>query len=101
MNRFRLALSYLLMIIFAFALVGAMALAAGSRHRTASQGAPRVDSRSFEFTYQVHFPATPGSPGPVHLWIPYPTNKDAYQTPAASVAITENIPHAIGRDSEY
>lgn len=101
MNRSCLAVSSTLVTVFAILLVGVAALAAHSHRATASSASSALDSRSFEFAYQVHFPATPGSPAPVHLWIPYPTNKDAYQTPASSVAITENIPHAIGHDSEY
>jgi transglutaminase-like putative cysteine protease len=62
---------------------------------------PATDSRTFEFNYQVHFPATAGATGPVHLWIPYPTKADVYQTPATAVAITESVRHTMGRDSEY
>jgi transglutaminase-like putative cysteine protease len=101
MNRSRLAVPSTLVTVFAILLVGVAALAARSHRATAPSASPALDLRSFEFTYQAHFPATPGSQAPVHLWIPYPTNKDAYQTPASSVAITENIPHAIGHDSEY
>jgi len=58
-------------------------------------------SRTFEFNYQVHFPATPGANAPVHLWVPYPTAADVHQTPAASVSITEDVPHSMGHDAEY
>jgi transglutaminase-like putative cysteine protease len=58
-------------------------------------------SRTLEFSYQVHFPATPGANVPVHLWIPYPAATDVHQTPASSVSITGGVPHAMGHDSEY
>ena len=61
-----------------------------------------LGSRTFEFSYHVQFPATPdAAAGSVNLWLPYPTKTDVYQTPAASVSITENVAHTIGREPEY
>jgi transglutaminase-like putative cysteine protease len=74
---------------------------APQRRRAIAASAPGADSRTFEFSYQVHFPATSGATGPVHLWVPYPTKVDVYQAPATSVSITESVRHTTGRDSEY
>src|SRR5262249_21148894 len=43
-----------------------------------------LTSRTFELSYQVHFPASPGSSGPVNLWIPLPTRKDPHQVTATN-----------------
>jgi transglutaminase-like putative cysteine protease len=76
-------------------------LAPHGRSVAADSPPPAPDSRTFEFNYQVHFPATPDAQGAVHLWIPYPTKLDVHQTPASDVSITEEVRHAIGRDPEY
>jgi transglutaminase-like putative cysteine protease len=78
-----------------------VAVAAHRGLAVSADSTPATDSRTFEFNYQVHFPATAHATGPVHLWIPYPTKADVYQTPATAVAITENVRHTMGRDSEY
>jgi transglutaminase-like putative cysteine protease len=95
MHRFRLALVSTLVVS------SAMVIGARCARTVVSASGSTPDSRIFEFSYQVHFPASSAVNGPVHLWIPYPTEADPYQTPATSVFITENIPHAIGRDAEY
>jgi transglutaminase-like putative cysteine protease len=56
-------------------------------------------SRSFEFTYQVHFPATENPAGPVRLWIPLP-QADGYQD-VSSLRIESPVAYSQGRDSEY
>jgi transglutaminase-like putative cysteine protease len=78
-----------------------VAVAAHRGLAVSADSTPATDSRTFEFNYQVHFPAAADATGPVHLWIPYPTKADVYQTPATAVAITENVRHTMGRDSEY
>ena len=95
MPRLRLALSLLLI---AFIAVG---LGARSGRTAAVASSPALDSRKFEFTYQAHFPATPGVTGPVHLWVPYPARGDHYQTQATAVSITENVKHKLGEEPEY
>lgn len=94
MTRFQAILSSLLVACL-------VAVLASHRNHVAAASVPALDSRTFEFNYQVHFPATPGAAGPVHLWIPYPAKLDAYQTPATDVSITGNVRHAMGHDSEY
>ena len=94
MKRFPIVLSSILIAILAVVVAfrGSRAVAAASAGSS---------SRTFEFTYQVHFPATSDATEPVHLWIPYPTKLDPYQTAATNVSITENVRHAVGRDPEY
>lgn len=84
-----------------FLVVLAAAFSARSARMAAAESASPLDSRTVEFVYQVHFPATPGVAGPAHLWIPTPARTDSYQTPAVSVTITGNVKHAIGHDPEY
>jgi transglutaminase-like putative cysteine protease len=95
MNRLSIFVSSALIAGFGVGLVlhGTRASAAAS--------AATSDSRTFEFSYQVHFPATVDAKGPVNLWIPYPTKLDMYQTPASGVSITENVRHTVGHDPEY
>jgi transglutaminase-like putative cysteine protease len=56
-------------------------------------------SRSFEFTYQVHFPATENPADTVRLWIPLP-QADGYQD-LGSLHIDSPVAFAQGADSEY
>jgi len=65
----------------------------------ASADSAAMASRSFEFTYQVHFPATENPAGPVRLWIPLP-QPDGYQD-VSSLHIDSPVPYSQGRDSEY
>lgn len=95
MTRFPIILSSLLIAVLG------VALAVHGSHTVAALSTPAPGSRTFEFNYQVHFPATSDAKGTVHLWIPYPTKLDVYQTPATGVTITENVRHAVGRDPEY
>lgn len=64
-----------------------------------SVSAPETAARSFEFTYLVHFPATPSSAGSVRLWIPLPQS-DGYQDLSA-LHIDSSVPFSQGRDPEY
>jgi transglutaminase-like putative cysteine protease len=95
MTRLQAALLSSLLIAFFGMALGAHA------HLTNASSVTAADSRTFEFSYQVHFAPTTGARGTAHLWIPYPTRLDAYQTPARDVSITGNIKHTIGRDPEY
>jgi transglutaminase-like putative cysteine protease len=97
-TRFGLVPFSLFVVVIATTAIG---LAAHGRRTTGAVAVPDSRSRTFEFTYQAHFPATSGVTGPVHLWVPYPTKLDAYQTPATGVSLTETVPHAIGHDPEY
>jgi transglutaminase-like putative cysteine protease len=56
-------------------------------------------TRSFEFTYQVHFPATENPAGPVRLWIPLP-QRDGYQD-LSNLHIESAVAYSKGQDSEY
>jgi transglutaminase-like putative cysteine protease len=56
-------------------------------------------SRSFEFTYQVHFPAMPNPGGAVRLWLPLPQN-DGYQN-VRSLHIDSPVKYAQLEDREY
>jgi transglutaminase-like putative cysteine protease len=94
-TRFQIILSSLLIAVLG------VALTVHGSHAVAALSVPAPESRTFEFDYQVHFPATPDAKGAVHLWIPYPTKLDVYQTPATGVMITEDVRHAVGRDPEY
>lgn len=89
---------HVLLVLLSF--VAAVGVVANAR-RTAALSAPQQDSRTFEFSYQVHFPASSNIAGPVNLWIPSPTKADPYQTTASAVSVTENVRHTTGRDPEY
>jgi transglutaminase-like putative cysteine protease len=68
--------------------------------RTTSAVSPSERSvRSFDFTYQVHFPATKNPAGPVRLWIPLPL-PDGYQDLSA-LHIDSPVTFSRGRDPEY
>ncbi len=64
-----------------------------------ADSAAAMASRSFEFTYQVHFPATENPAGRVRLWIPLP-QADGYQD-LGSLHIDSSAAYTQGRDSEY
>src|SRR5580700_7827650 len=64
-----------------------------------ADSAPAMASRAFEFTYQVHFPATGNPGGPVRLWLPLP-QPDGYQDVSA-LHIDSPAAYSQGRDSEY
>jgi transglutaminase-like putative cysteine protease len=95
MTRLRFVLLSLLIAIVA------VGLATRNGRTAAASATPSLDARTIEFSYQVHFPATPGVTAPVHLWIPAPTRIDSYQTPPSAMSIAENVKHTIGRDPEY
>jgi transglutaminase-like putative cysteine protease len=66
-------------------------------------------SRTFEFTYQVQFPAMPEASGPAELWIPEPVLHDAQQEVAADaggardagVRITSAVAYESQVEPEY
>jgi hypothetical protein len=93
MTRLRLALSS----IFAFVLVAVVGVHA--KHRAAPEAVGAVPTRSFEFTYQVHVPASADSAGPTHLWIPLP-QADGYQD-IRDLRIDSPVSYVQGRDPEY
>src|SRR6267378_8630186 len=93
MTRFRLVLSSILV----FALVAAVAVHAGRGSGVEPAGTMPV--RSFEFTYQVHVPASADPGGPTHLWIPLP-QADGYQD-IRSLHIDGPVSYSHGRDAEY
>ena len=91
-------------------LLAVLALSAGALYSSAAKPtAPTVPSRTFQFSYQVHFPATPGSAGPVYLWIPSPAVGDAHQRIVASdgqpasadVRVVSDAPSTSGTDPQY
>src|SRR5438309_10591414 len=94
MTRFRLVLSS----TFLLALVVVVAAHARRWTDTETTGAA-VPTRSFEFTYQVHVPASADSAGSTRLWIPLP-QADAYQE-VRSLHIDSPVWYAQGRDVEY
>jgi transglutaminase-like putative cysteine protease len=98
MKRLRVLVSAILLAAMGAAIV---AIAAQENQTVSGDSNATAGTRTFEFSYQVHFPATADATGPVHLWIPYPTKLDVYQTPATNVSISENVRHANGRDKEY
>jgi transglutaminase-like putative cysteine protease len=80
------------------ALVCLICVAHHSTAVTADSVAPAA-ARSFEFTYQVHFPATENPGGPVRLWLPLP-QADGYQD-VSILHIDSPAAYSQGRDSEY
>ncbi|MGB7284363.1 MAG: transglutaminase-like domain-containing protein [Candidatus Acidiferrum sp.] len=66
---------------------------------TTAVAPPEPSTRSFEFTYQVHFPAAENPAGPVRLWIPLP-QPDGYQD-VSSLHIDSPVAYSQGRDPEY
>lgn len=85
-----------LIILFALA---AVSLAALPGRTTTSVSPLEVATRSFEFTYQAHFPPTINIAGPVRLWIPLP-RADGYQD-VGSLHIDSPVAYSQGRDPEY
>jgi len=85
-----------LLLLVGFSVAGT---AASDDHGTADNSSSQAATRSFEFTYQVHFPATENPAGPVRLWIPLPQT-DGYQD-VSSLRIDSPVSYSQGRDSEY
>jgi|SRR5271156_5925025 len=85
---------------------GAIAVLALS---AAAANAQTVPMRTFEFSYQVHFPAAPGVQGAAELWIPAPVLHDGQQEVIANgsgildsrVLVTSAVEHDTGVDPEY
>jgi transglutaminase-like putative cysteine protease len=94
MIRFRLVL--LSILLFAFVAVVA---AHARREAHAETTGATMPARSFEFTYQVHFPANPDSATSTRLWIPLP-QADAYQE-VRSLHIDSPVWYSQGRETEY
>jgi transglutaminase-like putative cysteine protease len=67
----------LIPFVCVLAAIAALSLAAHPPRSTPSDSSPEA-SRTFEFTYQVHFPATADLAGPVRLWLPLPPS-DGFQ----------------------
>jgi transglutaminase-like putative cysteine protease len=91
----RRLLSFVFLLSAVLCIVG---LAHPFRAATADSAASMA-ARSFEFTYQVHFPATESPAGPVRLWIPLP-QADGYQD-VSGLRIDSPVSYSQGRDSEY
>lgn len=91
---------YLSLISSLFITVALAGSAARFGRLARAESAPAADSRTFEFTYQVHFPASPTAAGPLHLWIPVPARHGDHQTSPANLTILGDVKHAMGRDSE-
>lgn len=85
-------------IAMALPLLGALFCVGGS-HARPGEAVAETASRSFEFTYQVHFPGAPGAGNTVRLWIPLPQN-DGYQE-VRSLHIDSPVKYAQVRDAEY
>ncbi|MGH9743082.1 MAG: transglutaminase-like domain-containing protein [Candidatus Acidiferrum sp.] len=92
---FHRALSFLSVLIFSLVVLSD----AHSAPVTAPVSSAKAPTRSFEFTYQVHFPATQAPAGSVRLWIPLP-QLDGYQD-ISNLRIESPVAHALGRDREY
>jgi hypothetical protein len=87
------------------AALGAMAGGFGSKGGEPAE----APARTCAFSYQVHFPATPGATGPGELWIPTPVFHDTQQDLTAEgdgalehrVRVVSEAPYALGSDPEY
>lgn len=89
----------LLPFLSALAILFSLVSVAEPARTNTSAPPPAASTRSFEFTYQVHFPATANPAGPVHLWIPLP-QPDGYQDLSA-LHIDSPVAYSQGRDPEY
>lgn len=92
MTRFRLMLSLIL------ALSAVAFLTAHAARPPAADSAGATPARSFEFTYQVHVPASADAAS-THLWVPLP-QPDAYQD-IRNLQIDSPVSYKQGRDPEY
>jgi transglutaminase-like putative cysteine protease len=83
-----------------WALLSALVALPALPSRTATADSPSSPaSRTFEFTYQVHFPPVESSPGPAHLWLPLPP-ADGFQD-VRSLHIDSPVSYSQGYDPEY
>jgi transglutaminase-like putative cysteine protease len=89
MTRFRLILS----LVLAFGTVAIL-----TARPPAPDSTGTTPARSFEFTYQVHVPASADAAS-THLWIPLP-QPDTYQD-IRSLHIDSPVAYQQGRDPEY
>jgi transglutaminase-like putative cysteine protease len=79
-----------------FALVASAALGAGLM---CAKNAASERQRTFEFTYQVHVPATVESKSEERLWIPLPQT-DEHQS-IRKLSIESRVAHKVGKEQEY
>lgn len=88
-------------ILSLLALLSAWLFLSGSPHaaRAANADAAEAASRSFEFTYRVHVPASEQPTGAVRLWLPLP-QADRYQD-VRSLSIESPVEYSLGADPEY
>jgi len=86
---------FFLLIVVA---VGAALTALAFHAATSVQGAA-IPSRTFEFSYQVHVPASPDASSGLRLWIPLP-QADGYQD-IRDLRVESPVHYTQGRDSEY
>jgi hypothetical protein len=77
-------------------IVAAAALGAGVMF---AKNAASERQRTFQFTYQVHVPATAESKGDKRLWIPLP-QIDEHQS-IRKLSIESRVTHKVGREQEY
>src|SRR5579864_2440104 len=89
----------LLSLAFILATVISLVYVAHPAPAVNADAAAPLAARSFEFTYQVHFPQTENPGGPVRLWLPLP-QPDGYQDVSA-LHIDSPAAYSQGRDSEY
>jgi transglutaminase-like putative cysteine protease len=89
----------LIPLVFILSAFAALGLGANPRRDAPVDSSAAAASRSFEFTYQVHFPATENPGGPVRLWLPLPQS-DGYQD-VRVLHIDCPVKYAQGRDPVY
>lgn len=80
-------------------ILGILTILAAAGRATTSDAPPEPATRTFEFTYQVHFPPTENPGGSVRLWIPLPQS-DSFQD-VRSLHIDCPVKYAQGQDSVY
>jgi transglutaminase-like putative cysteine protease len=93
MTRSRLVLLSILVFVFV------ATVAAYARRATAEESSATIPVRTFEFTYQVHFPANADSSSTTRLWIPLP-QADAYQD-IRNLYVESPVGYSQGRDPQY
>ena len=89
----------LIPIVSILAAFAALSLTAHPRRSSTVDSPTEAATRSFEFTYQVHFPPTENSGSTVRLWLPLPLS-DAYQD-VRVLHIDCPVKYAQGHDPVY
>jgi len=82
--------------------VGLLATVAAATIAAATRFAEKTASgrqRTFEFTYQVHVPASADGKGQQRLWIPLPQT-DEHQA-IRKLSIESRVAHKVGKEPEY